>query len=690
MSELSEFNRDFRQEVLARADAHEDFIESEFVEYVAEFLIESGEIDSFDYCQYKAERGSRVDGYNLAEDDGVLNLFISDFRNRDELTSLTKTEIEAAFKRLENFFVNSLKKDFHPQLEETSPGYGLAYEIYIKKTSFSRIRLFLLSNGLLSSRIQALDNKQFSGYVLSYNVWDISRLHRLVSSKKGKEDIIIDLLQAHGQTLPCLPAHLDTKAYQAYLMVMSGDLLASLYEDYGARLLEQNVRCFLQFRGNINKGIRNTILNDPEMFFAYNNGITATAEDVELAQSNGGVSIRRIKNLQIVNGGQTTASIFSARKKDRINLSKVFVQVKLSIVDPDRAMEVVPRISEYANSQNKVNAADFFANHPFHIRMEEFSRRLWAPTKEGQLRQTKWFYERARGQYLDAQAHLTAGEKKKFVAEFPRDQMFTKTDLAKFENAWENCPHIVSRGAQKNFAAYASEIGKKWENDEEQFNELYFKHVIAKSLIFRTAEKLIMNQSWYGGGYRANIVVYSIAWIAQKVEGMGMYVDFSGVWHRQKISDAFHRTLEKVSYHIHNIITDTPENTSNVTEWCKREGCWLKVKAFAMDLGEGFISELKGKEQLAEARKDARKIQRTDDGISCQKLVIDMGPEKWKEIGTFGLQGRHLSEKDMGILQVAVNMPSRLPTENQSKYLIRLLKRLEGEGLHLKGNDTGR
>jgi len=603
----------------------------------------------------------------------------------EDLTSLTKTEINAAFRRLENFFSKSLTPDFYPQLEETSQGYGLAHLIYTRKKSFSKIRLFLMSNGLLSTRVHSLEPVQHLGYEIFYNIWDISRLHRLVTSRQGKEDIVIDLIESFGESLPCLPAHIDTNAYQSYLVVMPGKMLAMLYDEYGARLLEQNVRCFLQFRGKINQGIRNTIRNDPEMFFAYNNGITATAEEIDFDQSNGMYKIRKLKNLQIVNGGQTTASIFSAKKKDRMNLDKIFVQVKLSIVDPERSIEVVPKISEYANSQNKVNAADFFANHPFHIRMEEFSRRLWAPPKEGELRQTKWFYERARGQYLDAQAHLTPSSRQKFKGEYPKAQMFTKTDLAKFVNAWEDCPHTVSQGAQKNFGIYASGIGRKWDKDEKAFNELYFKHLVAKAIVFRTTEKLIMKQSWYGGGYRANIVVYSIAWIADKVSSMKKVIDFSKIWETQKTSKAFYEALENVSYRIHKIITDTPENISNVTEWCKKEGCWLKVKASEMDLSEAFISELIEKEIAAADGKDAKKVQKIDDGINAQKKVLDLGPGKWKELRVWGFSQKLLNEKDMGILQVAVKMPGKKPpSEKQSIHLMKLLAQLEVEGFQFK------
>jgi AIPR protein len=189
----------------------------------------------------------------------------------------------------------------------------------------------------------------------------------------------------------------------AYLSVVPAVQLAAIYDRWGSRLLEQNVRSFLQARGNVNRGIRNTLEREPEMFFAYNNGITATAEAIESETTEQGLVITNIHNLQIVNGGQTTASIHLASRQ-KVDLFRVFIQMKLSIVGPDLAEKIVPKISQYANSQNRVNAADFFANHPFHVRMEEFSRRLYAPSPEGNFRESKWFYERARGSYQDETA----------------------------------------------------------------------------------------------------------------------------------------------------------------------------------------------------------------------------------------------------------------------------------------------
>ena len=249
---------------------------------------------------------------------------------------------------------------------------------------------------------------------------------------------------------------------------MPGRVLAQIYDRWGARLLEQNVRVFLQARSKVNRGIRRTIETQPQMFFAYNNGLTTTAEAISLSPSDGSLLLRRLKNFQVVNGGQTMASIHAAHR-GRIDLSQVFVQMKLSVVDPERANEIVPSISRFANTQNRVNAADFFANHPFHIRMEEFSRRILAPSPDGTFRESKWFYERARGQYADARSLLTSAGRKKFDLDYPRAQLFSKTDLAKYLNVWRGKPHTVSMGAQKNFADFASSVGSEWEKDADFF-----------------------------------------------------------------------------------------------------------------------------------------------------------------------------------------------------------------------------
>ncbi|SFK64797.1 AIPR protein [Nitrosomonas aestuarii] len=684
-SSLEEFLHDFRQEILADAEANLAFLEAEFTQSFADELVDSGVVDGFELCHYKAPTGMRVDGYWFNEGDACLDLFITDFANREELSSLTQTEVKQIFKRLENFFIASANKKLFSSLEETSQGYGLSRQIAERRNTYNKINLFLISERALSERLQALEDKESDQWTFTYHIWDISRLHRLRTSKGSREELELDLVEMIGEGLPCLPAHISSASYGSYLIVMPATILADLYGRYGSRLLEQNVRSFLQARGKVNKGLRETITNDPEMFFAYNNGITATAKEVQTEEQGNGTYITHLKDLQIVNGGQTTASLFHTRRKDKASLDNIFVQMKLSVVDEEKSEEIVPRISEYANTQNRVNAADFFSNHPYHVRMEEFSRRIWAPAKAGEQRETKWFYERARGQYADAQSKVTPAEKKRFQAEYSKPQMFTKTDLAKFENVWDENPRFVNLGAQKNFAQYAKRIGQEWDKTPDKFNEFYFKRAMARALLFRKTEKMVSAQPWYSGGYRANIVAYTLALIGHYCAQNKKAVNFIKIWDKQDISDAFMTALERTSKIVYDDLVTPPEGISNVTEWAKKEGCWLRVKGKTDELDrilpDSFKAELVEQDQVAEEKKSARQTQKIDNGIEAQKKVMEISGSEWQKLLNQGQQKGLLSPKETGILQIAAQIPRKIPSEKQSMVLVEFLNKAEQEGI---------
>jgi hypothetical protein len=684
--DIEEFFHDFRQDLLSGAEAREDFLEAEFALSATRELEESGAIEGFEPCHYKAPRGMRVDGYWLNDDGISIDLFIVDFANREELESLTRSDVDALFKRIENFFTACSEKGLYGELEETSLGYGLARDIFNRANTFIKVNFYLLSERLLSEKLQAIDDKPCRGRTFTYNIWDISRLHRIRTSRGAKEELIIDFETMFGQGIPCLPAHIKSADYESYLMVMPATILGDLYGKYGDRLLEQNVRCFLQARGKVNKGIRSTILTDPEMFFAYNNGITATAREVITESGADGIYVREIKDLQIVNGGQTTASLFHTSRKDKASLEKIFVQMKLSVVDSEKGEEVIPRISEYANTQNKVNAADFFSNTPFHIRMEEFSRRLWAPPQQGALRESKWFYERARGQYFDAQSKLSQAEKRKFLAEFPSSQMFAKTDLAKFENVWDEKPTYVNLGAQKNFSQYATRIKKEWEKNPDNFNELYYKRAIARAILFRKTEKIVSAQPWYSGGYRANIVAYTLALLSKLCADMGKSFDFRKVWETQDITDVMRDAIEITAKVVFDSIMTPMAGISNISEWCKKEACWdrLQLKSGELKslLPKPFLNSLVGKEDIVDEVKSAARVQKIDNGIEAQKKVLSIPATKWRQIMTDGDKKNLFSPMEIGILQVASQIPAKIPSEKQSMILIEILEKSTLEGIN--------
>jgi len=371
-------------------------------------------------------------------------------------------------------------------------------------------------------------------------------------------------------------------------------------------------------------------------------------------------------------------------KKDKAKLDQLFVQMKLTIVKPEEAETLVPKISEYANTQNKVNAADFFSNHPFHIRMEDFSRRIYAPAIDGGHRQTKWFYERARGQYNDAQAHKTPAERKRFQLEYPKKQLFTKTDLSKFENVWKGIPHIVAQGAQNSFVKYASEIGKRWEKNDTEYNELYFKSAIAKAIIFKTTEDLISASYWYDGGYRAQTVAHAIAYLDYAIKKQNKFFDFLAVWNRQSISEATEEALQIISKAVYDALINPPSGIANISQWAKREGCWQSMQQLNLDLPDSLVTELLGNEEAKEEKKEAKKVQRIDNGIEAQKLVFKLAEQKkWPEIKQFGIENDMLTQQELDLMDIACAIPNKMPSEKQSLLIINAYHNLEEIGFSI-------
>lgn len=677
-----EFFHDFRQETLAGAEAGSTYQLEAFMDSVSNELIETGFVEGFEHCPYRAPKGMRVDGYWF-NDEGILDIFVADFDCRRTLETLTRTDVDSAFKRVVKFFEASIEGSLRPDV--TTPEYGLVRQIGDRKASLRQVNFYLVSERVLSDRFQAFSDIEIGGIRSTYHIWDIARFQRQRSSRGHKEALNIDFVELFGDGINCLPANLGGGSYQSFLIVMPAPMLAKLYDRYSARLLEQNVRTFLQARAKVNKGIRATILNEPQMFFAYNNGVTATAQAVETRMKDGHLQIARMIDLQIVNGGQTTASLFHTHRRDKADLSDIFVQMKLSVIDSEQSEMIVPRISEYANTQNRVNAADFFSNHPFHVRMADFSRRIWAPAEQGAQRETKWFYERARGQYIDAQAKLTPAEQKRFKAEYPKPQMFTKTDLAKFENVFDDHPKWVNLGGQKNFAKYALRIGKEWEKSSDGFNELYFKRAIARGILFRATEKLVSDQPWYNGGYRANIVAYTLAILGEVTKRRSAALDFQRIWSLQGLDEQTVCAIEVIASAVNDDIIHPPHGISNISEWAKKDGCWArllgKVDEIADILAEEFWSNLSTQDDMKLEAKSAKQTQRIDNGIEIQSQIIAIPGQVWLDLCRQMTARRMLTPKEVGIMNVASQLPGKIPTERQCEVLVEILQKAKLEGM---------
>ena len=457
--ELVKFYKDLSQEIINKAalEETEEFRENIFTQIYIDYLCEAAEIEDGNIAYHEA-RGVKVNGYSIAEDETYIAIFVSIYKNSADVYSVPPSDVLSMINRAKSFYLKSMNK-YHLEVEEAYGVFDLAKTIYDYRDRINEVRIILLTNGTV--RKMNIPPMEEDGISFMASVWDVERIYRVSTSGSAREKIEIDLKALTGKTLSAIKIDIPeceeytsdgecvkSGGYTTYLTIIPGDVLFTIYKAYDARLLEKNVRAFLQVRGNVNKGIKATITGSPEMFLAFNNGISATAESVSLRdESEDHCIITGLKDFQIVNGGQTTASIYNACVKNQLPLSKIFVQAKITVLNNQEQMDVVvPKISACANTQNKVQLADFSANDEFHQAIEKLSRTVWAPAKTGGEQQTKWFYERARGQYADIRSREKST--KYFDSIYPKNQYFDKLDLGRYENAWDQLPYVTSKGGQ--------------------------------------------------------------------------------------------------------------------------------------------------------------------------------------------------------------------------------------------------
>jgi hypothetical protein len=576
----TDFARDLVANVLATAEADDTTAPETFTRLMLEDLEQAGEVENIFHAYHKAH-GLEIHGYSFNETLGSLDLFVTDFRQSPLGDKLQKSQAEALFKRALNFAKRY--EEVRQHIGESSDVYDMCMGVQKALLEVARIRIFLLTNCVSTSH--APGPAKFGDIDVTHELWDLARFHRMTSSGTMSEPIVVDF----GQPLMCLAAPTPQDDISVVLTVVPGQLLADLYGEYGTRLLELNVRSFLQTRVKVNRGIRDTLLSTPERFMAYNNGITATASMVDfIPMSDDTYAISRIHGIQIVNGGQTTASIYYAHTHDKANLANVHVQMKLTIIPEERLGELVPKISEYSNSQNAVTLVDFSSNHPYHVNVERVTRSLWAPAADGSGQESKWFYERARGQYTDAQAQArTPARKKKFKLLHPTSQKFSKSDLAKYIQSWEQLPYWVSRGAQKNFSEFMIRLTESTEKGEMPLVDVrYCQRLIAKEILFKEIDKIARNQG--AGSYKSFVTTYTMARLSLATNKR---VDLDLIWRDQGITSALTAAIRDLCPRVLKSLSN-PLHGNHVGEWAKKPECWGAVSKLRWSVPADLEAEL--------------------------------------------------------------------------------------------------
>jgi hypothetical protein len=679
--ELEEFRSDLLASAASRAEAHATGIREAFVGEALERLRDAGELPDAEECSERVDgkrnRRLEIDAFAFDEADESLNLFVAVLDGgADDVAAITLTDArEQGFNRLLGVFEQARDGWLTSNIEESRPLWALAKRI----ESASRpaaLRLHVVTDRPISERLREIPPTETrEGIPVTFQIWDVTRLKRIHEAQNARDDLFVDLSELPEGGLPVLRASVGGSDYDAYLAVMPGETLADIYIRHGSRLLEGNVRTFLGRRGNVNQGIANTLAKEAGHFFAYNNGIAATASGVTTKEGPGRTTlVTGITDLQIVNGAQTTASLAALRRDKKLPAGAVFVPMKLSVVAPEIAVDLVPRISRFANSQNSVRASDFFANHEFHRRIEQISRRILAPAIGGSQVQTHWYYERARGQHLNDQAGMTPAKRDQFLRMNPKNQVITKTDLAKVESCFDLLPDVACRGAEKSFVAFADRVTDAWKDERKRslYTDDWYRAAAARTILFRAAEAIVLKAPWYAPGTRSQVVAYTMARLSAlgaELSGGGR-LDFLKIWSAQAVDTVMTEQIYVIAEEMMGVLATPPKEGQHVGEWAKQQACRSRALQTEVPIVSGFDAYLVAGADAKADDREHRDQQRVTDGLAALTDVMALGAIYWENVRTFGRNARILSPEDDATLGVACAMPRRLPNDKQAVRLI--------------------
>ena len=511
----------------------------------------------------------RLSGFAISEDADPLDLFVSCYEGLDEIQSVPDSDIKAAAEQCLRFLGKTVEGKLDGNIDEDEPARELIETLQDCYGEIDQIRIYVLTDRKAKSK--NFKPREVAGKSVRLEVIDIERLYRHWSEGKPRDELVVNFEDMCGTALPCVYVPGESEDYDYALTAIPGTALRLIYERYGARLLEANVRSFLSQTGKVNRGIRDTLRDAPERFMAYNNGIVVIADKASLSRTaDGSIGIASLSGMQIVNGGQTTASIYFTQRRERhIDLSRVRVPAKIIVMNADDAAAeemLIADISRFANTQNAVKISDLSANRPFHVELEKLALSTWLPDGVG-----RWFYERAAGSYNvmltrdgDTPARLRA-----LKEAIPSSRKFTKTDLAKYLNAWAGRPHLVSLGSQKNFERFMDGIDPQ---ATESLDAVEYRSIVARAIIFKNVQKIVKAAAY--PSFQANIITYTVSIVSMLA---GDRISMEAIWRRQGLSDELSAFVRRIA----DLVDERLRRSAGarmLSEWAKKEECWTELR----------------------------------------------------------------------------------------------------------------
>jgi len=599
--EIQEYYK-FRTDLLEEAKDNDGFInESQFIEIVLPKMLDAKLVDSEEYndSYFKQNHDSiplKINGYTVNESGERLQLFIVNDESIDpdfkDVEISEKSYYEGHFKKAFDF-IKKARNGYLEDIQDVGSINALINQLSssLGAEQFDVIEIFLISatatverRGQLpsSKRIDFKDEylnvkvkhgseSRIKEVLILKRLIDLNFLYDVLISQGNREDLIIDFKEQFGYPIKAILAA-DEENFSSYLCALPAPILAKLYLRYSSRLLEKNVRSFLQFKG-VNQGIKRTLTKTPEKFIAYNNGLTITAKDMEVVKVDDEIYlIQSLTDFQIVNGGQTTASIYFS-SKEGVDISKVRVMAKINVAKNttnDQLNDLIANISEFSNSQSKVTAVDLKSRNPQLNRIKSLSESVITPSSR------KWFFEKSKGEFNTKLRIAGPSGKSKLEKEYPKNYRFTKEQIGKYFSSWGNTPFEVKKGGEKIFRKFIEFLSDDEKSKKVIINRNFYELLIAKIILFKSLEDIHGTRNDAIGQLRSAVVPYSISILYVMTDGNkknGLVFNLFKLWKSEGLENDLAIYVKELMI-LMNSLLKKYSTSDDVGEWSKNPELW--------------------------------------------------------------------------------------------------------------------
>lgn len=597
----------------------------------------------------------KINGYYIDEIEHAIFVYVTAFTSSFVLNRLLSTDFNNILGKLHGFMQKSVNtpEELLSIIGEENPYYELLFYILHNFNDIDNFYYVLLTNqnvGELKLPSYKLKQKK-----VDISIFDIERYRRFMM---GQKIVSIDADRSIlGSSISC--SYTSSELYDTYCCILPGEAIYRLFDSYHYQLLNSNVRTYLQLRGSVNKGIMETIAKNPDYFLAYNNGISATASEVNLDYWG---KIKEIKNFQIVNGGQTSASIYNAKANKEYDISKINVIAKITVVKDDRNYDfIVKNISRYANTQNAIKFSDFSSNDSYNKKLASLSRTIYSPAAGSKL-QTKWYYENVAGSYNNERS--SHASQASFDKEYPKSQFFNKTDMAAYELSYQGFPAEACKGAQDAYKIFVLNLPSL-----EEPTEVEFKNLIAKKILYDTVLKIITDE--VGGQGKASMAKYIVAYFSTVI--CQNKFNLNKVWETQSLSDKVIKDLRNLVISMTTILRENAnKNLKGVEMYCRNQSTWEAIKqmSFSVDFKEYYSNGITINPVLS--------VKAISNNLASLAISISKGA--WFDMSKNMYIISDDPKKDAGICKTMMTATPEELSEKQIAYALRTAYRFYKKG----------